>query len=559
MTANATQEKKDITQEAKCTSFDALGLNQEIMGAVEELGYTAPTPVQAGAIPQVLEGRDVLAAAQTGTGKTAAFLLPTMNNLAHGEKRRVRGRSLGCGPYLLVVTPTRELAQQIELVCRTVAKHTGHSSVTVVGGLGYGPQRNALKQGCDILIATPGRLIDLMEQGACSLDQVQVLVLDEADRMLDMGFLPAIRTIVGATPEQRQTLLFSATLDEGKVGSITDLVKTPARIEVAPVTSTADTVEQYALPVSLEAKNALLAQLLKKAGSERVIVFTRTKHRADACRRRLVKASITCAVIHGDRTQNQRERALRSFSAGEVDVLVATDVLARGIDIADVNYVVNFDVPEDPVDYIHRIGRTGRGGDVGWSLTFVTEQDFDEFNDIEALMGKTVDLYDAEGLELGENPVFIDPDRVPASKVPGKKAKKKRRKAREKKAASKQVQASSKASQDRSEEASEGTERPSRSSSVGRGRNSKRNQGAGRSQDKKQQAKPSRKNAVRSSDRKRSNGSNGKRRNSERSAEEVPAAFRPGVRSSGVRQMPKPGKRKRSQGAKNHRGRRNSQ
>ena len=160
MTANATQEKKDITQEAECTSFDALGLNQEIMGAVEELGYTAPTPVQAGAIPQVLEGRDVLAAAQTGTGKTAAFLLPTMNNLAHGEKRRVRGRSLGCGPYLLVVTPTRELAQQIESVCRTVAKHTGHSSVTVVGGLGYGPQRNALKQGCDILIATPGRLID---------------------------------------------------------------------------------------------------------------------------------------------------------------------------------------------------------------------------------------------------------------------------------------------------------------------------------------------------------------------------------------------------------------
>ena len=559
MTANATQEKKDITQEAKCTSFDALGLNQEIMGAVEELGYTAPTPVQAGAIPQVLEGRDVLAAAQTGTGKTAAFLLPTMNNLAHGEKRRVRGRSLGCGPYLLVVTPTRELAQQIELVCRTVAKHTGHSSVTVVGGLGYGPQRNALKQGCDILIATPGRLIDLMEQGACSLDQVQVLVLDEADRMLDMGFLPAIRTIVGATPEQRQTLLFSATLDEGKVGSITDLVKTPARIEVAPVTSTAGTVEQYALPVSLEAKNALLAQVLKKAGSERVIVFTRTKHRADACRRRLVKANISCAVIHGDRTQNQRERALRSFSAGEVDVLVATDVLARGIDIADVNYVVNFDVPEDPVDYIHRIGRTGRGGDVGWSLTFVTEQDFDEFNDIEALMGKTVDLYDTEGLELGENPVFIDPDRVPASKVPGKKAKKKRRKAREKKAASKQVQASSKASQDRSDEASEGTERPSRSSSAGRGRSGKRNQGAGRSQDKKQQAKPSRKNAVRSSDRKRSNGGNGKRRNSERSAEEVPAAFRPGVRSSGVRQMPKPGKRKRSQGAKNHRGRRNSQ
>lgn len=552
MTAKVSHESNDAAQDAQ--GFASLGLNQEIMKAVEELGYTAPTPVQAGAIPEVLAGRDVLAAAQTGTGKTAAFLLPTMNNLAHGEKRRGHGKSLGSGPYLLVVTPTRELAQQIESVCRTVCKHTRHSSITVVGGVSYNPQRNALKRGCDILIATPGRLIDLMEQGACSLDQVQVLVLDEADRMLDMGFLPAIRTIVDATPEQRQTLLFSATLDEGKVGSITDLVKDPARIEIAPVTSTAETVEQYALPVSLEAKNALLPQVLKKAGSKRVIVFTRTKHRADACRRRLVKAGISCAVIHGDRTQNQRERALRSFSAGECDVLVATDVLARGIDIADVSYVINFDVPEDPVDYIHRIGRTGRGGDVGWSLTIVTEQDIDEFNDIETLMGKTIDLYDTEGLELGEDPVYIDPDRVPASKLPGKKAKKKRRKARDKKMAAK-GQASSDSENKKSSSNDEDalSEKPSRKQS------GKRTQGKKGAQGKKQQSKPSRKNAVHSADAKRSGGRRGKGRSDKRSTEEVPAAFRPGVHSSGVRQAAKPGKHKRSQGGKNHRGRRNGQ
>ncbi len=421
-----------IEPQQETPAFSQLGLSATVMAAVEELGYSAPTPVQAGAIPEVLAGRDVLAAAQTGTGKTAAFLLPTMNNLDHANKRRVRGKGAGVGPFMLVVTPTRELAQQIEEACRAIAKQTHHSSVTVVGGVGYNPQRNALKQGCDILIATPGRLLDLMDQGAAQLDQVKVLVLDEADRMLDMGFLPAIRTIVAATPENRQTLLFSATLDESAVGSITNLVKDPARIEIAPATSTAESVEQYALPVSLEAKNGLLAQLLKQAGTERVIVFTRTKHRADACRKRLNRAGVSCAAIHGDRSQAQRERALKAFRDGEVDVLVATDVLARGIDITDVTYVVNFDVPEDPVDYIHRIGRTGRGGDVGWSLTIVTEQDIDEFHDIEALMGKTVELYDAGNLDLGENPVYIDPDRVPAAKVPSKKAKKKRRSAKRK-------------------------------------------------------------------------------------------------------------------------------
>ena len=422
-----TTEQNPIRDAGGAPTFSDLGLSRAVLDAVGDMGYENPTPVQAAAIPQALAGRDVLAAAQTGTGKTAAFLLPAMDRLGHVPRSRARGRVAAQGPLMLVVTPTRELAQQIEDVCRAIAKRTGHRSVTVVGGVGYNPQKDALKRGCDILIATPGRLQDLIDQGACSLDQVRVLVLDEADRMLDMGFLPAVRKIVGYTRDDRQTLLFSATLDESQIGSIRDLVRDPARVEIAPATSTADTVDQYVLPVSLEAKNALLAQVLKREGAKRVIVFCRTKHRADACSRRLARAGLTCAAIHGDRSQNQRERALRAFRAGECDVLVATDVLARGIDISDVRYVVNFDVPEEPVDYIHRIGRTGRAGEEGWSLTFVTVDDVAEFYDIEALMGKTVELFDTEGLDLGAEPPVVDPDRVPAKAPAGKKEKKRRR------------------------------------------------------------------------------------------------------------------------------------
>ena len=383
--------------------------------------------MQAEAIPLVLEGRDLMAAAQTGTGKTAAFLLPIMDRLPHAEQVSARGRTAAQGPFLLVVTPTRELAQQIEEVCQTIARRTGHTSVTVVGGVSYNPQRDALKRGCDILIATPGRLLDLIDQEACSLDQVQVLVLDEADRMLDMGFLPSMRKIVSYTNDERQTLLFSATLDPKVVGGITDLVRDPARLEIAPVTEPVDTVAQYVLPVSTEAKNGMLAQVLKREGARRVIVFTRTKRRADTCCKRLARAGFTCAAIHGNRSQSQRERALEQFRSGEVDVLVATDVLARGIDISDVSYVVNFDVPEEPVDYIHRIGRTGRAGETGWSLTFVTPEDVGAFYDIEALMGRTVETFDTRGLDTGENPPRMNPNRTPAKHV-ATKAEKKRRK-----------------------------------------------------------------------------------------------------------------------------------
>lgn len=442
--ASAAQAVEAATE--SLPAFDELGLSDEMLRAIENLGYTAPTPVQAGSIPVVLEGRDLLAAAQTGTGKTAAFLLPTMNNLEHiappkpvrerGGRNRRRGAKKpegnGRGPLMLVITPTRELAQQIDEVASKIADVTGHVAVTVVGGVSYKPQTAALKYGCDILVATPGRLVDLIEQGACHLDEVKVLVLDEADRMLDMGFLPAVRRIVRETPAERQTLLFSATLDEEAVGEITDLVSDPARVEIAPATSTADTVDQFVFPVSIEAKNNLLPEFLKKEGPELTIVFMRTKHRADSCCRRLERKGIKAAAIHGNRSQAQRERALSAFRDGTVDVLVATDVLARGIDISDVRYVVNFDVPAEPTDYIHRIGRTGRAGELGWAITFVTEQDVDEFYEIEKLMDKTADIYEAGDLHVGPNPPAVDPERDPAAFKVKKKTKRGKSKSKKK-------------------------------------------------------------------------------------------------------------------------------
>ena len=399
-------------------AFSDLGLSPKVLAAVKDLGYAEPTPIQAQAIPLALKGNDLLAAAQTGTGKTAAFILPSLSRLPRTGKKR--------GPGMLVVTPTRELAQQISDVCKVVEKRTGHRSLTVVGGVGYQPQVDALRRGCDVLVATPGRLVDLIEQGEARLGEVEVLVLDEADRMLDMGFLPQMRKIVGQTPATRQTLLFSATLDEDAIGGVKDLVHDPETVEIARKGTVADTIDQYVLPVSLEAKNALLAEVLASEGPRRAIVFTRTKHRADACCRRLRRAGITCAPIHGNRNQNQRERALKEFRSGKVDVLVATDVLARGIDVSDVRYVVNFDVPADPEDYIHRIGRTGRAGETGWAITFVTENDVEDLFAIERLMGQVVPAYTPKKpLVLGESPVTIDPGRTAGSPVPGKKAKSK--------------------------------------------------------------------------------------------------------------------------------------
>ena len=400
------------------TGFDELGLSDAVLAAVADMGHTTPTPVQAQAIPLALAGGDVLAAAQTGTGKTAAFLLPSLDRLGHA-----RG---GQGPLMLVITPTRELAQQIDDVAQTIARHTHHRVTTVVGGVDYEPQKDALRRGCDVLVATPGRLQDLIDQGCCNLSQVEVLVLDEADRMLDMGFLPAVKKIVAKTPQSRQTLLFSATLDDDAMRSTAGLVRKPSRVEIARKGTVAETIEQFALPVSLEAKNALLVDLRRQEGSARVIVFCKGKHRADGICRRLRRAKISCAPIHGNRSQRQRENALRNFREGEVDVLVATDVLARGIDVPEVSYVVNFDVPADAEDYIHRIGRTGRAGESGWAITFVTEDDYLSLRDAEQLMKAVVPPFPRAGsLELGERPPVLDPDRDPMERLPGKKARKK--------------------------------------------------------------------------------------------------------------------------------------
>ena len=400
------------------TRFDQLGLSEKVLAAVAEMGYEEPSPVQRGAIPAVLEGRDVMAAAQTGTGKTAAFLLPTLDRLGRAAK--------GQGVLMLVVTPTRELAQQIEACARVICKQTGHRCAVVVGGVGYEPQKAALARGCDVLIATPGRLIDLIDQGAANLSDVSVLVLDEADRMLDMGFAPAMRRIVAKTPATRQTLLFSATLGDDVLSTTKELVKDPIRVEIAHKGTAAQTIDQYVLGVAEKEKVRILIDVLKREGPKRVIVFCRGKYRADMVCRKLNKAGITAAAIHGNRTQGQREAALRRFANGEADVLVATDVLARGIDIAEVSYVVNLDVPSDAEDYIHRIGRTGRAGQFGWALTFVAEAEYFDLRDIEALMGKLVpDFPRAEGIDCGANAFVPDPDRKPTDKLPSKKARKK--------------------------------------------------------------------------------------------------------------------------------------
>lgn len=407
----------------RTNAFEALGLGPAALAAVTEMGYEQPTPVQTQAIPAVLDGRDVMAAAQTGTGKTAAFLLPALDRLGHAHR-------MG-SPAMLVVTPTRELAQQITDVADVVCRHTHHTTATVVGGVGYEPQKEALRMGCDLLVATPGRLIDLLDQGACALDHVKVLVLDEADRMLDMGFLPDMRKIVRQTPQSRQTLLFSATLSRDVIAHMGDLVHDPVSVEIAPEGTVAQTVEQYVLGVGAEAKKRVLVEVLRREGSRRVIVFTRGKHRADHLCRVLRKKGFSCAAIHGNRTQGQRMRALEQFAKGEVDVLMATDVLSRGIDVPEVSYVVNLDVPHEAKDYVHRIGRTGRAGELGWALTLCTKEEYLDLRGIEKLIGRVIPLYPrAEGIDVGENLPTLDSARNPNDRLPGRKTCRRKRRRR---------------------------------------------------------------------------------------------------------------------------------
>ena len=374
------------------TAFAELGLSEAALAAVERMGYDAPTPVQEQSIPYILEGRDVIAAASTGTGKTAAFLLPTLSTLP-----RVKGR--GRAPRVCVVSPTRELAQQISRTCMQISRKTGHFVTTVYGGTPYGPQIRELRGGTDVLIATPGRLNDLMDRGVVDLSEVSVLVLDEADRMLDMGFLPDVTKIVEHTPEDRQTLLFSATIDSSIQKNLGDLLKDPAIVEIARNGETAATVTQYIMPIANRKKQELLEAVLNEKGHERVIVFARTKNRTEECAEALEADGFHAESIHSDKTQGRRRRALENFRRGKTDILVATDVLARGIDVPDVNYVINFDLPDMAEDYVHRIGRTGRAGEEGFAISFVTRETVKTLREIEKLIGKDIPFTTIESYE----------------------------------------------------------------------------------------------------------------------------------------------------------------
>ena len=441
-------------------SFNNLGLSAQVMMSLRTLHYTTPTPVQQQAIPAILEGRDVCAAAATGTGKTAAFLLPVLTHLPHGKhirlpkqqgttstntqnSRKKNGKAVknssslckskqhtdtssttaqapqlldAATPSLLVITPTRELAEQIGTTCATICRNTQHHLAVVYGGTKYPPQITKLRCGVDILIATPGRLMDLRERGVIDLSRISTLVLDEADRMLDMGFWPAVQSIIADIPPTRQTLLFSATLDKKILAKIQPVLHNPVRIEIITHGDTAKTVDQYILPVQHSQKQELLHALLMEKGFEKVIVFARTKHRAEHCCKILQREKFHAESIHSDKSQANRRKALENFSKGKTNILVATDVLARGIDVPQVNYVVNFDLPDFPDDYIHRIGRTGRAGETGFAVSFVSPESVSALRQIQRLIHTELPLLALETVQVDADILEEHPDRWCAGK-----------------------------------------------------------------------------------------------------------------------------------------------
>ncbi len=372
--------------------FRSLGLDANIYKAIQQAGYTEPTPIQAAAIPEVLAGRDVIGIAQTGTGKTAAFVLPILHKLAAaGDGKR--------GMRALVVAPTRELVVQIEENVRAYARHLPLRMATVFGGVSERPQIEALRSGVDLVVATPGRLIDLMQQRHVNFSGIEFLVLDEADRMLDMGFLPPIRQIVRALPAKRQTLMFSATLSREIEALTHEFQRAPKVIEIGRRANPAETVTQFVYEVRQHLKPALLQHLLTDPQFDTVLIFTRTKHGADRIAKRLETSGIKTGTIHSNRSQNQRLRALKDFKAGTVRVLVATDIAARGIDVDGISHVVNYDFPMHPEDYVHRIGRTGRAHAVGDAISFVTSEDQDALRALERFIGRGIVRKRAEGFD----------------------------------------------------------------------------------------------------------------------------------------------------------------
>jgi len=364
--------------------FKDLGIIDPILKALEEEGYTEPSPIQEKAIPHLFAGRDLLGCAQTGTGKTAAFAIPILQKIATEKKE-------GYTPIrALILTPTRELALQIEESFHAYGIHLRLKALAIFGGVSQKPQVDKLKKGVDIVVATPGRLIDLYNQGLVHLNNVDVFVLDEADRMLDMGFVHDVKRIIAKLPEKRQNLLFSATMPDGVHGLISTILHNPIRVEVAPASSTVDSIEQMVYFLDKNNKQKLLADLIKTGDIDSALVFTRTKHGADKVVKELVKLKIPALAIHGNKSQTARVRALESFKAREVRVLVATDIAARGIDIDELSHVVNYDIPNIPETYVHRIGRTGRAGLEGKAISFCMYEEMQYIRDIEKIIGKNI-------------------------------------------------------------------------------------------------------------------------------------------------------------------------
>ena len=431
------------------TTFAELGLNERILTGVETLGFDMPTPIQAAAIPAVLAGKDVVASAQTGTGKTAAFVFPALQVIDTGfgdektdrlesqcqpqdgqqqssqqqeiQRRHQRGgkrrRNRTRDPQALIVTPTRELATQIERVATTICKSTGQRAVIITGGAKLNRQISAVRAGCDLLVATPGRLLDLIEHHQVNLKNIKVFILDEADRMLDMGFWPSVRRIMGTLPSKRQTLLFSATLPPSITSTIDNMLHNPTMIEIARTGQTADTVEEHLCPVVQGQKVELLESLIRslRPAPERILVFCRTKLRVDSVYAALNNAGFKVDVMHADRPQGARTRALTKFRNGTIQVLVATDVMSRGIDVQGIDAVVNFDVPLDPEDYVHRIGRTGRAGSAGQAFTFMAPDEIAPLREIEYFTKSLIATWDLPNFGYQEGRIVL-PQNRPATK-----------------------------------------------------------------------------------------------------------------------------------------------
>ena len=390
-------------------AFTTLGLDKSLLRAIAEQGYAAPTPIQSQAIPAVLAGRDLLAAAQTGTGKTAAFTLPLLQHLLDLD-RTGECRQPGRAPRILVLVPTRELAAQVNDSVRNYGQFTPIRAAVIFGGVGMQPQIDALRRGVDILIATPGRLLDLASQGHARLKEIDVLVLDEADRMLDMGFIRDIKRILTLLPRTRQNLLFSATFSKEIRELAAGILHKPLNVEVAPRNATADRVEQHVYRVTKDCKQPLLAHLITAGQWGQTLVFTRTKHGANRLAQQLERDGFQVAVIHGNKSQNARTRALSEFKEDRIQILVATDIAARGLDIRELPHVVNYELPDVPADYVHRIGRTGRAGAGGEAISLVSAEESTQLRDIERLLGRK--------LSLRTMPEGVEPRQRNAESVP---------------------------------------------------------------------------------------------------------------------------------------------